>query len=110
MGAVAETTSLRVVAALKRVELAVSSAETRSGGERRKIRAGCLLHRGGQSAFAERVREQPGARFQIGEVIGCVADSFPSIFEASCIEIADDRLALTWRRGPSNPVRGAVGK
>ncbi len=79
MRAVAEAAAARVVHALKAVELAIRGAEAGGGCERRQVRAGRLLHRRGQSAFAQCIRKEAGALFQRFEMLRCIVRGRPRI-------------------------------
>src|ERR1039458_1497607 len=88
MGTVAEAASLRVVAALKRMKLAIRSPKAGCRCQCRKVCACRLLHSRRQRAFTQCIREHEGSRFQIFQMCRRIAHSLPCILETRGIGIA----------------------
>src|SRR6185312_7119933 len=101
MGAVTKAAAALIVTALKTMKFAVCRAEACCCRQCREIRTCCLFHCGRQRAGAQGVREHPCAPFEAFEMSRSVIHSFPRVFEASRIVIANDCLFLSLRRRPA---------
>lgn len=110
MSAVAVTATDSVVASFKAVKLPVGCAKTGGGCKRGEVRASGIFDCRWQSAVTKRRGEKACTPLKLVEILCSVFCHVPRIFEAGCVEVADDDLSFAWWRCPATPIGCAVGK